>query len=154
MWIWSQKEVILVGESRNDHTDSVATPHPINSTASSFNSLPNSSGEAVPSSSAILNDDDLPGVSFSEGTSVLSTNASYITNTEIYEMFPNFSKKAVDMIYLLTSKNAALTINTLLDISAERILCLLQQQKMNSAPITLKVDEDDLFDDVLMFYKQ
>ena len=113
---------------------SVATPHPINSTASSFNSLPNSSGEAVPSSSAISND-DLPGASFSEGTSVLSTNASYITNTEIYEMFPNFSKKAVDMIYHLTSKNAALTINTLLDISAERILCLLQQQKMNSAPI-------------------
>ena len=71
---------------------------------------------------------------------------SCVTVAEIYEMFPNFSKKAINAIHHPTSKKA------LLDISAKKIH-LLQQQKMNSIPIKLKVDEDDLFDDALMLYK-
>ena len=130
-------EVILISDSRNDHTDnhSVATPCPTNSITSSTTEAVGSSSSTVGSSSSILGDQDLPGPSYLEGASVPSMDESCVTIAEIYEMFPNFSKKAIDMIHHLSFKNATLAINTLLDLSAEKILCLLQQQKMNGVPI-------------------
>ena len=76
-----------------------------------------------------MGDQDLPGPSYPEGASVPSMDESCVTVAEIYEMFLNFSKKAIDMIHHLSSKNATLAINTLLDLSAEKFFVYCSNRK-------------------------
>jgi len=45
------------------------------------------------------------------------------------------------------------TINILLDVDAQKILYLLQKQKSNCPPMKLRVDEDGLLNNALLFYK-
>ena len=77
----------------------------------------------------------------------------FCNHTDLYELFPNLSKSAVDMIYKLSSGKYTVAVNHLLDLSAEKILSLIQQLKMTGPPIKLKIEEEDIFEDALAFYK-
>jgi len=68
-------------------------------------------------------------------------------------MFPAFSKQAIDVVHGLSSMNNEKTINVLLDLNVQKILCLLKEQKVNGPLLKLRVDEDDLLNDALKFYK-
>ena len=63
------------------------------------------------------------------------------------------SKASVDMIYKLSSRNYTVAVNCLLDISAERILSLMENFTMTGPPIKLRIEEEDMFEDALAFYK-
>lgn len=121
--------MIITGNTndcRDDHDCHVVTLRPAISVSSDTSQLSSSLDQnitqAVVGSSLSTSDQDsgsLAGPSYSEDLSAVSTDKSYVTVTDIYEMFPNFSNKAIDMVHHLTSMNGALTINALLDISGE-----------------------------------
>ena len=97
-----------------------------------------------------------PSIARASPTPVLDSVSTYENGFDlsaIYEMFPAFSKHAIDVIQRLSSMNNEKTINILLDIDSQKILSLLQQQKMNGPPMKVRVDEDDLLNDALLFYK-
>jgi len=50
--------------------------------------------------------------------------------------------------------NAELSVSILLDIDPGKILSLLTKQRVDGPPIKLTVDEEDLFNDSLLFYKE
>ena len=82
-----------------------------------------------------------------------SEAAMPLYQTKLNEMFPQLSKPAVDLIYRLTNYDYAVAVNCLLDLSAERILSLMQQLNMTGPPMKLRVDESSIFEDALAFYK-
>ena len=84
----------------------------------------------------------------------MSVHSSSVTDENLYEMFPDFSRKSIDVVHSLTSMNIELTVNTLLDIGPDKILSLFNKQRVDGPPIKLKVDEEDIFNDALLFYKE
>jgi len=68
-------------------------------------------------------------------------------------MFSNMTHDAINLIYNFLSKDADVTMNMLLDLSAEKILDLIRKNRMTGAVAKLKVDEDDIFNDAMVYYK-
>ena len=77
----------------------------------------------------------------------------FLNGAGLYELFPNLSKAAVDMIYKLSSRNYTVAVNCLLDLSGERILSLMESFSMTGPPIKLRIEEEDILEDALAFYK-
>ena len=69
-------------------------------------------------------DDDLPSFS----------NLKVITVNDLYDMFTasSTSKAAVDFIYDLSGKSGTAALDALVDLSAEKILGLIQKSKMTA----------------------
>ena len=78
----------------------------------------------------------------------------FLKATDLYELFPNMSKAAVDMIYKLSSRNYTVAVNCLIDLSPERILSLMQNFSMTGPPVKLRIEEEDTFEEALAFYKK
>ena len=47
---------------------------------------------------------------------------------KIYEIFPDYSRKSIDVMHNLTSKNIEQTVNTSLDTTPAKILYLMNNQ--------------------------
>ena len=47
---------------------------------------------------------------------------------KIYEIFPDYSRKSIDVMHNLTSKNTKQTVNTSLDTTPAKILYLMNNQ--------------------------
>ena len=96
---------------------------------------------------------DAPGPSHDVENNRFEPNVPFIKATDLYELFSNLSKAAVDMIYKLSSRNYKVAVNCLLNLSPERILSLMQKFNMKRPPIKLRIEEDDIFEDALAFHK-
>ena len=74
--------------------------------------------------------------------------------TSLYELFPNLSKDAIDMIYKLASQNYTVAVNCLLDLSPKRILDLIGKFTMTGPSLKLRIEEDCIFEEALAYYKK
>ena len=129
-------------EGSTDHPLEIFPPRPLPLSSRSSNSSANLAGPSS-ATNVIL-------------TPILDSGRASdnsLDRSTIYEMFPALSKQSIDLIHGLLSMNSEKTVDLLLDVSAHKILCLLQQKKLDGPTMKLKVDEDDLLNDALLFYK-
>ena len=97
--------------------------------------------------SSYSEDDDLPRISIPGLPPKSDPDAPQPSINDIYEMFRNMPKGIVDKVYAMSNKdsNAA--------YSSESILDTLRRDKLIGKRVKITVDEDDIFNDALVFYK-
>ena len=98
-------------------------------------------------------DDDLPRISIPGLPPKSNPDAPQPSITDIYEMFRNMPKGIVDKVYAMSNKDSNAAINTLLELRSESILDTLRREKLIGKRVKITVDEDDIFNDAIVFYK-
>ena len=142
-----EDDVIIVGTSRSASNVSTSDPRGIERThdTSTLESRPVDATECSPGTSNI---DPQPSYH-----AEFEDNSKELGLDKLYELFPHMPKSNIDRIYEL-SCNSDVTLDALLDPTAEKLLGIIRDRFIRGEPVKCRIDEEDMFADCLAFYKR